>query len=587
MAWYLPLMESRLNEHDKRLLQSFCEPRVVGVPPVDTWRDLCVAPDGEIRYYGFLNGSGEDGQGQMIYLASRDCGLSWQTFYVDNPDVLGSSVKSPFSGKYLRLKNAADSAGVIRTWALVSEDGPAAVHPDRYLAADEEIRELRLPIPLCSRKRWLCAGQTRTAEGMLHPVVLRSDDDGITWAATHLLPAPKHEIAWPHQGRRWQNPACEATLTELGDGTIMALARTSQDFHYLYYSHDGGESWTDPVPSRFHGTLTMPTLFRLSDGRLLLFWCNTQPLPELDHNRQWPPMLPWEISGEGGEDVFTNRDANHAAISEDDGQTWIGFREIFLNLIRNDSDFRSKSPGYLDSLDKSVHQFQALELPFGKVLLSFGQHHEARKMVIFDPQWLYETEQLENFRFGLGHLSTQVYLKSNSGNFRGFTGHCSWNRTHGAVLVPDPTGNFEEVLQIARIHDPRLFSEVQGAVWNFPASNRGELKIKLRIDGEGVRVSVTDRWFNPCDPVVGQLAQLSFAITREMLIPSEWSLVRFRWDLAVQQAEIVINDMPVQQLAITAAAPNGFSYLHLQSLAENEDYAGTLIKKLEKCDRQE
>lgn len=34
------------------------------------------------------------------------------------------------------------------------------------------------------------------------------------------------------------------------------------------------------------------------------------------------------------EDVFTNRDVNHAAISEDDGKSWIGMREMVLNPLR-------------------------------------------------------------------------------------------------------------------------------------------------------------------------------------------------------------------------------------------------------------
>jgi hypothetical protein len=69
-----------------------------------------------------------------------------------------------------------------------------------------------------------------------------------------------------------------------------------------------------------------------------------------------------------------------------------------------------------------------------------------------------------------------------------------------------------------------------------------------------------------------------------MLKLSEWSLVRIRWDLPAQQAEIYIDDKRILRQAIPAAAPNGFSYLHLQSLAEKEDPAGTLIKELEKID---
>ena len=71
------------------------------------------------------------------------------------------------------------------------------------------------------------------------------------------------------------------------------------------------------------------------------------------------------------EDVFTNRDANCVAVSEDDGKSWFGFRELNLNSLRNTCDFRS-SGSNASGRDKSVHQFQALELPMHKVLVQVG-----------------------------------------------------------------------------------------------------------------------------------------------------------------------------------------------------------------------
>ncbi|MFR5864082.1 MAG: hypothetical protein ACLUFV_02210 [Acutalibacteraceae bacterium] len=81
-----------------------------------------------------------------------------------------------------------------------------------------------------------------------------------------------------------------------------------------------------------------------------------------------------------------------------------------------------------------------------KVLVQVGQHANVRRLILFDVDWLYETDRAEDFRCGLGALSTQVYLRSVSGGFRGFTGHCAWNRTNGAVPVPDPSGDHTEAL---------------------------------------------------------------------------------------------------------------------------------------------
>ena len=576
-------MESLLGSFDEKRLRSIFEPVIVGVPPADAGTNLCVLQDGEIRVYG-AEGKKRDFPGNRIYLSSRDCGLSWKVF-PESPYALGKSVKSPYSGRYLAVVHTkpgnwpANAPNGSEIQAVMSDGGPPSTELTWRDIPGERYGDIRTPVPLRTRKRWIVPAQGQTnSNGDIsnQPILLISDDDGDTWHTVRLKPAPRHEIVFPHKGYRWQNGSCEPTLVELTNGTLLLIARTSQDYHYQYFSYDGGNTWTDPEPSSFHGTLTMPTLCRMSNGRIVFLWCNTQPLPELRHEDQWPQLEPWEVSGERGEDVFTNRDANHAAISDDDGKTWAGFREIWLNPIRNDADFRTKGSSD-DSLDKSVHQIGALELPFGKLLLEFGQHPSSRKLAIFDPDWLYEKSREEDFRHGMGNLSTHVYLKSVSGNFRGFSGHCAWNRTNGAILAPDPDGNFEEALLISRVSDKRLFSEVQGAVWNFPAAHNGEITIRLRIEGEGIRLSLTDRWFNPIDVTIKDFARFTFTVDKKNLPAGEWVDIKIAWK--GNSAEVIWNDKIIGETLSQAESAHGMSYLHMQSLAEEADL-GTLIKKL-------
>ncbi len=85
----------------------------------------------------------------------------------------------------------------------------------------------------------------------------------------------------------------------------------------------------------------MPTFFRLKDGRLLLFFNSTTPLPEEDRTDD-VSIREEQKTGETWEDVFTNRDILHAAISDDDGVSSYGFRELYLNPLRNESDFATK-----------------------------------------------------------------------------------------------------------------------------------------------------------------------------------------------------------------------------------------------------
>lgn len=590
MSDFIGQMISRLPPEDRIELKSIFAPRVVAVPPNYAYRDLCVMPDGEIRHYGYGRKAHHNDISDPVYIASNDCGLSWKTFRVKDPNSLGSG---------LRLSDGTYVATYDRDGMPGNENKilAFAVSPDEK--PYKQVKWLKeVPFTVSS---WIRPGiELKVSkpgrllfcvDGIIDPgaperiqyfpCFCYSDDRGDTWSYTAATPAPMFEVVPPHKGPRWENGSVETTMIELADGTVYALSRTSHDYFYEYYSYDGGETWTDPKPSPFHATLTMPTLFKLSDGRILLFWCNTHPMSELDHEQQRPALNADAKNGRW-EDVFTNRDANHAAISDDNGKTWRGFREIHLNDIRNFADFRSYG-GAEQLLDKSVHQFQAIELPFGKVMLAFGQHPSSARLAIFDPDWLYETERSEDFRKGIGNLSTQMYVKSNYGGFAGFSGHCAYNRTNGALLVPDPDGDFTEVLQICRVHDERLEYERQGAVWNFSASLTGKVKVKLRVLGSGIRVSLAEMWINPADEYVGDYAHICFDVTSDYAKdPDTWYELTIRWDIKEKTALVQMDGNDIYRAAIEKPCPNGLCYLHLQTLAEHEDFKGTLIKTLTK-----
>ncbi len=578
MTWYLQPMEQLLSKQDTQLLNMIYEPTIVGVPLEDARRSLCVMPDGEIRSYGSIRKKHVHDLGEGAYLASRDCGLSWKLYLNETVNVLGASVRSPYSGKYITLRsmNEGTEQG---TYVYSSMKGPADASPTARKITDEVLHDIFQPIALSSRERWLCT-MHRIQDGNYTPIVMTSDDDGDSWTIVSLPSTPRHEAVWPHLGLRWQNNGAEPVVTELPDGKLMLLARTSLDYFYVYYSDDGGDHWTNGEPSNFHSTLTTPFLLKMSDARNLLFWCNTRPLPEFHHESQWPPLHPDLISGRW-EDVFTNRDACHAAITAD-GTHWSGFRELYLSGLRNDADFRTKG-GAISSNDKSVHQFQAIELPNGKILVALGQHEISRRMIIFDVNWLYDSSRSERFQAGLAHLSTQVFVKSVSGSSpsKGFTGHCAWNRTDGALLVPDPDATHGEVLQLGRIRDPRLVSEVQGAVWNFPAAHHGELTLEVRIAGSGVRLSLADHWIHPIDEHVTEYAAFSFTLTSEVLPPDEWCAIRIRFsEERIGWAQVFMEDRPLFKVQQRCEAPFGLSYLHVQSLAVTEDPLGTYIRSI-------
>lgn len=572
-------MLSRLSDQEKRRLERVYAPVAVGTHPSNTWADLCVLPDGEIRVYG------HDETGRF-YLSSADAGFTWKRYDVEDNSLFCSGVLNPHTGRwfnsyYVKGEGGWQNAEMpavpegAQDWQTVLSDGGPGM-PAKWVKIADGSFLPRPGIALSTGRILIPAQIPPTDDTPQHPVVARSDDNGESWQVVSLETAPAHEAVWPHLSTRWQNGACEPTLIERKDGSVLMIVRTTQDVHYMYESFDGGETWTAPQPTNFHGTNTQPTLMRLTTGEMLFFFCNTQPLAEVDKTKVLPPLGPAEMAG-SSEDVFTNRDANHAAISSDDGKTWKGFRELYLNPLRNANDFRIS--GGNTGNDKSVHQFQAVELPFGKILLCCGQHEYVRRMLIFDPKWLLETERSEDFRMGLEQVSTQVYVRSISGYRRPvWNGHCAWNRTNGAMMLPDPDGTREEAVYIETSDDARLVSPMQGVVWNFPAAKKGVVSLRIMPVEDGLSLSLTDRWFNPTDPYAPHYAAYTIEADAALCPAVQWSDIELHFDET--GCEVVVNGKTAARLAPQCDAPNGLCYLILQSPKEYTGRTGAYLKKM-------
>jgi hypothetical protein len=357
----------------------------------------------------------------------------------------------------------------------------------------------------------------------------------------------------------------EATIIELKNGKLWMIARTAQDQHYESYSFDYGETWSQAEPSRFWGTITMPTLHRLQDGRILFLWSNTTALPENEH-----------ATGRG-EDAFTNRDTIHAAISEDDGETWIGFRELILDEHRNRSDYGT----FNGAQDRGKHQAEVVQLDANRVLFSCGQHAMHRRLMIMDLRWLYHKKRSSDLRNdGTRDWSTHQYIYKK-------VGHCAYNRTPGAEVVDDG-------LRVLCIDDSSLTNPNQGAVWNFPSGKIGKFTTRIRLErgGAGIQIALTDRWFNACDATVEQFANYVLKIDEKgmtpdgklVLPPGETRELSIIWREADQSGEafLKINDrMTNIKIPSQHKAPNGINYVHFYNPANRTDSSGFTILSTE------
>ena len=532
----LGMLSVQAQQRPASIDQVFAPIRVATLP-TDAYIGLSQLDNGELRYYNYGEQQADRGS---YYLSSKDKGMTWQRVAYPK-EMPYADRKSPISGEYIRLVNM----GKQGTYCIRTVGG---LEGDRTITKVSDVSAIMLKPPVFVRggKRILVCGHGDVSPKGCYTFV--SDDDGKTWKRSNTVTAPDHKKEGFHQGIRWNHGAVEPTVVELNDGRIWMLMRTSQDYHYEAFSEDGGLTWGESRPSAFYGTITMPTIGRLADGRLLFFWCNTTPLPELPRaNGVW-------------DDVFTNRDVTHVAISEDDGKTWKGFRELYIDPCRNDKDY-----ALTGWMDRSVHQAQFEEVAPGKIVVAVGQHYLHRSMLVFDVDWLYEKERFCNFEDSLNSWTTFNYID-------GVKGHCAYNRINGCTLKSHPEKEGKSVLHLQYEPDKSLVADTRGAVWNFPSAKKGTFKTSVRIPegSENLSLILNDRWMNPCDTVACYESMYLLPLNRKKLGIKDdaWHQIEINWDLTKKNSPASVRvDGKNRKLRLDLKRPtrNGISYVHFMA----------------------
>ncbi len=134
-----------------------------------------------------------------------------------------------------------------------------------------------------------------------------SGDEGKTWKRSNWIDLGGHGH---HDG------AVEPMVTELSDGRLMMLIRTSLGEFWKAYSEDGGQYWRVIQPSGIDASSAPGWLLRLASGRLVLTWNRK----DSEAKGVWPtsnsagPSFEFPCSG--------HREELSIAFSEDDGDTW-------------------------------------------------------------------------------------------------------------------------------------------------------------------------------------------------------------------------------------------------------------------------
>lgn len=374
-----------------------------------------------------------------------------------------------------------------------------------------------------------------------------SDDGGRIWKESNRLRLAKPaDYDWLV---RYNGPG-EPSLETLRDGRVWMLLRTPTGRLYETFSPDG-TSWPEPRPSPFYSSDSPATTVRLPDGAIVLLWNNASRAAYCDL----------------GKPVYGGRDALSAAISHDDGQTWHGFREVYLDPNRD------KTPP--PEGDRGTAYPRAGVLPDGKIEIITGQH-EARGRLIVDPRWLEETSATDDFRTGLERWHTWKAFGPSVKMWR--------DRKSGPTLIPHPDQPGEKVLYIRR--PPQ--EEPDGAVWNFPAGRAGEISLRLRfgVGSAGLGIALNDCFYDPIDIRGSKSAQYRVGFTPDggegfiPVTPDAWHDVVLRWDVDAKSADVLLDGVVMTKIPLEHASAHGPCYLRLRSLALETDEVGTLVERV-------
>ena len=103
--------------------------------------------------------------------------------------------------------------------------------------------------------------------------------------------------------------------------------------------------------------------------------------------------------------------------------------------------------------------------------------------------------------------------------------------------------------------------------------------MRLRVDGAGVQICLADRWYNACDETIGDYAPFRFEV--QDVEKEVWHDIVIRYDTQSRRADVFLDGDLWQHPGMQGDAPYGLCYLHIQTLAETEDFRGTYIKCME------
>ncbi len=389
----------------------------------------------------------------------------------------------------------------------------------------------RLVLPICylTPRTWSNRGRGSDAftdMGRFSSGVVYSDDAGDSWheAAVEL------KVPSPYIGA---DGIIEPIALELKDGRTWLLLRTQLGRLFESFSKDGAV-WTKPTPTSIFSSDSPPSLTRLKDGRIVMLWNN---------------CLRFSYA-QGGRHIL------HAAISEDDGRTWRGYREVARNPFVDDPPPSNGDHGVSYTLPALTSDGEIITpIQVGGT----GGMWQLR----FNPDWLHETSRKTDFSSGAEGWSTFG--------------------TKGVEVVTNPDKSGMRALQMRK---PEA-DWPSAAVWNFPNGMKGRLKLRLKLNPGfvGARIGLTDHFSVPFDPEDLSYNLFNLNLGREGKLGNsamslgQWHVLELDWNCAEQECRVLVDGRHAETLPMQRRTA-GVNYLRLSSTAD-VDTAGLLIESVD------
>jgi len=293
-------------------------------------------------------------------------------------------------------------------------------------------------------------------------VSLYTDDQGGTWKLSNSL---KIEI---DSDKTTRYGAVEPDVVELGPGKLWMLIRTNKGALYESFSEDSGSSWSDPHRSSFISSDSPPAFLRLRDGRLVLFF---------NMNQRWDNPNSYAFGG---------REALHAAISSDNGESWKGFREVMNVFCQN------RLGG--EKGDRGTAYPSSTETEDGKIILVTGQG-VSRSILILDPDWLVKMDGMSMHACSNTDIDTADRLFHFAARRSGIV-HMTMEIPEGVTGLRFDLTDHYTVLTDTSVNKNPVFRNHQELVVQ---PGFIELSIRWNIDQGCVGINLTDNQSISCD----------------------------------------------------------------------------------------